>query len=261
MGSGSAKKARRKEGQKGKKKGRKGKKGRKAQSEKGLRYFHYGLLLYIIALVILLIAFISFLRIMPTIMEKMEEPESVTESEVAAMGGSVTGFCLGALIFLIGLLLLFLGLLALYSGRNEFKKTHTDSMDRGILFIIIGIIVNFIGGAIGGSVGHASGVVSAVFMGLGLMYLIYEISDERGKKILLVAVILNVIMGVIIAAGRIWMYSEYDLASSSTTEGFLALNNEIISFAGLTSLTLIPMIVYFTAYRRLYVQVRNREVV
>jgi uncharacterized membrane protein len=266
MGSGSAKKKRREdEGKgkntkrKGKKSKRKGKKGRKEKSEKGLKYFYIGLFLYVIGLAILLFVLVSILQMMPDLVRAVDDPEFAETINVSAVGGLLAGFCAGIVFFLISFLLMFLGLLSIYSGRSEFKKKHIDSLDRGVTFIIIGILVALVGGGIGGSVAHGSGVITAFLIGFGLMYLVYEISDSLGKKLLLFAAILNVVMGFIIAAVRIWLYSTYAL-SNDGIEDVLSGIGPWISLIGVNSLSLIPMTVFLIGYRRVYHRVKNREV-
>lgn len=258
MGSGSAKKKRRDSEGKGKGSKRKGKKGRKEKSEKGLRYFYIGLFFYIIGLAILMVAFIFFLQILPELAKEIEAPGSSESLNLSALGGIVGGFCAGILFFLISFILMFLGLLSLYSGRSEFKKKHIDSIDRGVTFIIIGIFVAIVGGGIGGAVAHGSGVVTAFLIGFGLMYLVYEISDDLGKKLLFLAAILYVVMGIIIAAVRIWLESTYDL-SSAGVEDILSGGGAWISLIGVNSISLIPMTVFLLGYRRVYHRVKNRE--
>jgi hypothetical protein len=259
MGSGSAKKKRRENEKKGKKSKRKGKRGRKEKSEKGLKYFYFGLFLYIIGLVILMVAFILFLQILPELAKEMEEPGSSESLNLSALGGILGGFCAGMLFFVISFLLMFLGLLSLYSGRSEFKKKHIDSIDRGVAFIIIGIFIAIIGGGIGGMASHISGIITSFFMGFGLMYLVYEISDDLGKKLLFLAAIMYVVMGIIIAAVRMWLYSTYDL-SSAGVEDILSGGGAWISLIGVNSISLIPMTVFLIGYRRVYHRVKNREV-
>jgi hypothetical protein len=252
MGSGSAKKKRRE-------KGRKGKKYRKVKTEKGLKYFQQGLLLYIIGLAILLVVFIALFRILPDLVEELEDPESEDSADLSEIGGIVGGLCIGGVIFMIAFLLLFLGLLSLYHGRTECKKPHTDSFNKGLYFIIIGIVIAIIGGGIGGVVSHISGIVTAAFIGFGLMYLVYELSKKKVKKLLFIAVVLNIIMGIVIAAVRIWLFSTYDLYETDS-EGLLSGGGVWIAIIGINSLTLIPMTVYFLAYRQTYLRVKNQEI-
>jgi hypothetical protein len=235
-----------------------------SNTEKGLKYFNYGFILYIIALVIMMV---TLLALWGTLVEIMEAPDDVEEEDVLPqLAGVIAGICLGAIIILIALILFLIGLISIYSGRMEFGETHANSVQSGLIFIIIGVVINFVGGLAPGAGAQGVGVVSAILIALGFVYLIKEIVDEKGKQMLWLAGILYIVIAIVSAAVTIWLFTTYGFYDMDTVEteaeAEAAMNDAMSAMAiamGVGSLSLIPLIMFMMVYRWTYARIKNRE--
>jgi hypothetical protein len=235
------------------------------KTEKGVKYFSYGFIFYIIALVILLVVLISVLG---SISSMVSDPDNVDESDaLGALAGLIAGICLGIFIIIVALALFLMGLINIHAGNKEFGPQHEKTSNKGAMFIFIGIIVNFIGAAVGGIGSSIVGVVVAIFLGMGLLYLIYEIADEKTKNLLWIAMIIYVIVAIIMAVVMIWIYTSYDFAQDEIEQGSEVDEAQLDSAMGMatialgvSSLGLIPMAIFFWAYWKTYLRIKNREI-
>lgn len=235
------------------------------KTEKGVKLFSYGFIFYILALAILLIVLIAVLG---SISSMISDPDNVDESDaIGAIAGLIAGVCLGIFIILVALILFLLGLIGINNGKKEFGPQHEKTTNKGAIFIIIGVIASFTGSWVGGIGSSIIGVVVAIFIGMGILYLIYEISDEKTKNLLWIAAILYVIVAIISAAVMVWLYTSYDFMEGEIEEGEEVDEAQINSAMGaatialgVSSLGLIPMAVFFIAYRKTYMRLKNREI-
>ena len=235
------------------------------KTEKGIKYFSYGFIFYIIALAILFVVLIAALG---SISSLIEDPDNVDESEVwGALAGLIAGICLGISIIAIALIMFLIGLMVIHGGKKEFGPQHEKITTKGVVFIFAGIAVNFIGGAIGGIGSSITGVVVAILLGMGLLYLIYEISDVKTKNLLWIGVILYVIVSIVMAAVMVWLYTSYDFMEGQMDQGSEVDEEQVNSILGaatiamgISSLGLIPMVIFFMAYWRTYLRIKNREI-
>jgi hypothetical protein len=235
------------------------------KTEKGVKYFSYGFIFYIIALVILLVVLIAALG---SISSLVDDPENVDESDaLGALAGLIAGICLGVFIIIIALIMFLIGLIGIHGGKKEFGPQHEKVTTKGVIFIFAGIAVNFVGGVFGGIGSSIIGVVVAILLGMGLLYLIYEIADERTKNLLWIAVILYVIVAIISAVVMVWLYTSYDFMQGEVEQGEEVDEEQLDSALGaatialgISSLGLIPMVLFFLAYWRTYLRIKNREI-
>jgi hypothetical protein len=233
-------------------------------TEKGLKYFTYGFILYMISLAVLLIMLIAFISMLPSMISDADDVQA--DDILAPLLGLAAGMCLGIIVIFIALIFFLLGLVSLNSGKMEFGEAHSNSYQKGIILIIVSIVVGIFGG-IAGQVGAAVvGIFTAIMMALGLIYLIQEIADEQGQKLLWTAGILYIIISVVSAIVNIWLFYSLGLADIGTgTEPVAedamanALSALMIPLA-IGSLALIPILIFFLAYRRTYMRVKNREI-
>jgi hypothetical protein len=232
-------------------------------TEKGLRYFNYGFILYMISLAVLLLLLIGFLSMLPDMLADADE--TTAEDLMAPLLGLIAGLCLGIIVILIALLLFLMGLLSLNNGKNEFGEPHANSFQKGVIFIVISIVVGIFGG-VAGQVGSAVvSIFTAIMMALGLIYLIQEITDEQGQKLLWTAGILYIIIAVVSAIVNIWLFYSLGLADlgagAEPSEDLVAeYFSAIMIPIAIGSLALIPILIFFFAYRRTYLRVKNREI-
>ena len=110
------------------------------------------------------------------------------------------------------------------------------------------------------------GIFTSIILALGLIYMIQEIADEQGQKLLWTAGILYIIISVVTAIVNIWLIYSLgltDLGSGTEpiAEDAMArlLSTAMIPIA-IGSLALIPIFIFFLAYRRTYQRVKNREI-
>ena len=235
------------------------------KTEKGLKYFNIGFILYIIALAVLLVVLIAFFLSLSTFFADLTNIDPSTI--LGTLLGFLAGLCGGLIVIVIALILFLIGLILIITGREEFGEAHSKSAMRGFIFIIMAIIVGIVGGMIGNTIGAGISVFSTVCYSLGLMFLIYEISDNTGKKILLTAAIVYVIIGVIIAILTIWLYSTLGLwelsdgyPSQDPSQLMGSLSAVMVIATALGSLGLIPIVIFFFAYRRTYKRIKIGEI-
>lgn len=187
------------------------------KTEKGLKNFSYGFILYMIALAILLVVLIATLGSLSSL---IDDPENVDETEVwGALAGLIAGVCLGVFIIIIAFIMFLMGLIGIHGGKKEFGPKHEASTMRGVIFIFSGIAINVFGAAIPGIGSSVVGIVVAILMGMGLLYLIYEIADDKTKNLLWLGVILYAIVSVIMATVMIWLYTSYDFMEPGMDPG------------------------------------------
>ncbi|UCG69803.1 MAG: hypothetical protein JSV09_01920 [Thermoplasmata archaeon] len=233
-------------------------------TEKGLKYFSYGFVLYMIALALLFIVLIALIVSIDEIaaIDEEQDPEEV----LGPLVGFFAGLCLGGLFIFIAYILFLVGLIMIYSGRMEFGEIHANSVSKGTLFVGIGIIVSLVGGSIAGflmgTIGSSVvGIVTAIFISLGTIYLIFEISDEKGKQMLWTGGILYVVVAIVSAAVIIWLFLYLDLIDVGTgTEDVNAITPALLIPLAVGSIALIPILIFYMAYRRAYWRVKNREI-
>lgn len=243
------------------------------KTEKGIKYFNIGFILYIIALAVLLVVLIAFFLTLPAL---LTDPASIDPSTLlSTLLGFLVGMCGGVIVIVIALILFLLGLILIITGREEFGEAHSRSVMKGLFFIIAAIIIGISSGTIGSIIGGTTGntlkavisIFSTICYSLGLVFLIYEISDDTGKKMLWTAVIIYVIIGVITAIFTIWLYSTLGLGELS--DGFPSqdpsqlmgsLSAALVISGALSSLGLIPILIFFFAYRRTYKRIKNRDI-
>lgn len=240
------------------------------KTEKGLKFLNYGLILYIISALILFMILLAFL---PTILEF--DPDAEEEEVEEALGpivGALLGLCLAGGIMIIAIILLLVGFVFILIGREEFGKEHSDYMMKALILFIVGIVINFIASGVSvfsGPAGTAIGIGTAICFAIGGFFLIYHISDEKGRKILKAAMVLYIVLSIVSVIITIWLFTSLDLYEAqgagfdTTTEDSVdsdkAMAALMISF-GLGSLGLLPVLIYFLAYRRAYFRVKTRQI-
>jgi hypothetical protein len=238
------------------------------QTEKGLKYFNYGFILYIISLALMLLLLIAFLGVLTEIFEDPERLEDPDEAEkiLGPLIGMAAGFCIGLLFMFIALILFLVGLISIHGGRNEFGEKHANSVQRGVLLILMSVVIGFFGGLAGPYASSGIGIVTSIMMALGLIYLIVEISDEQGKNMLWIAGILYIVISVISAIVTLWLFTSYGLYDIGSGDPAAAEENigNILAMTmipmALGSLILIPILLFLLAYRRTYERVKRREI-
>lgn len=234
-----------------------------SKTEKGLKYFGYGFILYIVGLAVLFVLLIAFFSLLPSM---VDDPENAETEILAPLLGLAAGLCLGILFMIIALIIFLVGLIAINTGRTEFGEPHANSASRGTVLVIIGFLIGLFGG-IAGQIGSSIvGIFSTILIALGLIYLIYEIADDKGKQMLWIAGILYIVISIISAVITIWLFSTYDLYDVGTEAG--ATEEEVLGNVsaammlamGIGSFALIPFLLFLLAYRRTYLRVKNREI-
>jgi hypothetical protein len=223
-------------------------------TEKGLRFFGFGFMTSVFAY---LIMFIMVIAILVTLPSQEEDSSTIygTFGFSAPFFWMVIAFAMVAVVFFISFIFFLLGLISLNRGRWEFGPIHAASNQRGAIFVFIGFILILSGGVFG-ILGSAFGIIAIVMISFGLLSLINEITDETGKRMLLLAAVLFIIISVITAIITLWLFFSTFLYDSG-------MNSYMVSAIipmGVSATSIIPVLLFHFAYRRTYFRVKNREI-
>ncbi len=115
--------------------------------------------------------------------------------------------CLGA----VGGLLSLLGLLFVFLGRKEFGEAHARNVFIALVLMVIGILIVIAGGfmiALAFLAGNPSSVstgfyiiiVGGIVLGISNYFLLVELENDLGKKILMAAVLVTIMTQFLVAA-------------------------------------------------------------
>jgi MFS family permease len=225
-------------------------------TEKGLRHFNYGFVISMVAYGIIGILFLTLLITFPNV-----EDDEVPFGGPFGFWGPVVWFLIGIVlaifVLLVSLIFFLIGLLSLNNGRWEFGMRHSSTFQKGMLFVIVGFVISLFGGAGFGILGSFVGVVTTVLISLGLMYMILEISDESTRRLLLYSAIMFISISVISA-----IISLFLLLALFNFDGPGFNNIWLLTVipVGLGSLNIIPLGMFFIAYRRTYYRINKREI-
>jgi hypothetical protein len=180
---------------------------------------------------------------------------------------------IGALYALINYLI---GLVRMHRGRMEFGDAHSKKVSRAILLIVLMIILTIVSSVVIAALAYASvasftdtsqtinvadtwlvaqgagsaiGVVSAICQNLVMVYLVYELSDEKHRTYLWAGFGVNVAASVVSAVVTVSLYfllSEQALIdlSNSYALSFLSLPFSVVGFV-------LYLVCYRDAHRRL----------
>jgi hypothetical protein len=227
---------------------------------KGLKYLNYGWILYIIGLIILLIV---LLAILPTLSDLMSDPENVEEEDLGPLFALIGGMCLAILILFIMMILFLVGLVHLLSGRDEFGPEHSSRAMMGFIFILMGFVISFFGGIGGFYIGTGVSIASNIMYGLGFVFLVEKLLDERQKNILWAGGIIYIIIGIIAAIINLWLVTTLDLNMDNPEEAGSEFSSAFSSFMiismGLMAMYLLPIILFLVSYRAAEERIRSGE--
>jgi hypothetical protein len=203
------------------------------------------------------------------------DPEAEEEEVDDALGpllAAVAGLCLVLGILIIGLILMFVGVIYLIMGREEFGKEHSDYVMKGFILFIIGFVIYLVASGISeinGPVGSVIGIGAAICFGIGLYFLIFHLSDDKGKNWLRGAAAVYIVFSIISVVLIIWLFTTLDLydvqgSGFGDTNGDTAVADKamaalMIEF-GLGALSLIPLLIFFMAYRRVHRRLKDGEI-
>lgn len=233
------------------------------KTEQGIRYFRNGFIIFIFSLVFALIVLIVMI---PTIIEVVQGGEPDFVEALRAVIIIIAMACLHYIVWFISLIIFLVGILYLHWGKDEFGKDHSDSVQRGLIFIIIGCVIGISLGSVADAVwdqrgGAIVGIFVTAFLSMGVVHLIYQISDEKTKRLLWTAAFTWIAIKVAVAAFTIWIYNSLDMSdiTSDFTDIEEYLTVAFIPYA-VGSLTIIPMVIFYIAYNRTYTRVLKREI-
>jgi MFS family permease len=223
-------------------------------TEKGLRHFNYGFIISMVSYGIIGILFLALLIALPNI-DNETGPFGNPFGFWAPVAWFIIGVVIAFFVLFIGLIFFLIGLLSLNNGRWEFGMRHSATFQKGMVLVIIGFIIALFGGAGFGLLSSFVGVVTTILISLGLMYMIQEISDQATRQLLLYATITYVSISVITAIVSLTL-----LLTLFGGPGFDVFWLIAIIPIGLGSLSIIPLAMFFIAYKRTYYRINKREI-
>jgi hypothetical protein len=185
---------------------------------------------------------------------------------LAPVLGLIVGICLAFVILIIALILFLLGVVSLHSGRYEFKQPHTQSFQKGLTFVVIGVLVSIFAGVFGQVAGAFVSIFTSIMISLGLIFLVYELADDQGKTMLWTAGILYIIISVVNAIVILWLFmivgfGDMVTAGDPVAENVVAESMTLLMIPiALSSLALIPITIFYMAYRKIYSRIKNRVI-
>ena len=196
-------------------------------------------------------------------------------SFLATIGFAIIG-AIGGLLTLIGGILFFI-------GRKEFGEKHRKFVINALIILIVGIVLSVIVTGIGTFIALGSSIIegseidfsalgpsiliatiiSAITGGLAYIFALYELEDEKGRKILYIAFIVSIIVSVFIGYLSIGAIDElietYPIESSSMD--FLTSMEYTSSTTRLTVIGVISNILWAIAIYIPYKRIKNGELV
>lgn len=195
------------------------------------------------------------------------------EGFLASFITMIGGLCIGGLLMFIALILFLVGFISIYSGRNEFGEPHASFAYKAMIFIVVAVIINVAGGiavslipgVVGGVASSVIGIITAILIALGVIFLIQELSDDSGKRMLRIAGMLYIIIAIISSILTILLFLSYGLYDISADQQAAEENlGSVIAVAmipmAIGALQLIPIVIFLLAYRKTYSRVKSREI-
>lgn len=237
---------------------------RDLKTESGLKHLNWGITAYILAAVLsFLVSVIAVYMVLST------DPATLGEA-LGALAGLVALTC-GALILLIFTLIIWLvGLYEMHAGKDEFGPEHSKSVSRAVLLIVLYIVILVLAFIVGFIIGFSSatqqgitveaartvllistvlGVVSAIVLGLAIVYLILELCDEKYKKILWVGLVVVVITTALGATLTLMTQYEDPLSAAAGDYSSVISGWDFIAF-----------ILFLLCYRHVYSRVKEGRI-
>jgi hypothetical protein len=230
------------------------------RNEKGLRFFNYGLMIALIAYVIMI--FLS-LAVLIALASQPEEPNDFFGD--FGLFGPFAWFFIGSavlnFIFLIACIFFLMGIMYFSSGKWEFGPVHSQTQQKGMIFLIVGFVLIIFGGMGLGPISNIFGVAVAIMVSLGFTYMIQEISDESGRNMLRMGTIAWVVVSVIAALISFWFFFMiFDPDPFVGINGWNAFIWQLVIPVASSTFSIIPLYIFFMAYRRTYERVRSRQI-
>jgi hypothetical protein len=243
---------------------------------KGLKHINWGIILYIVAtLLILMAALVIVVAVIS--LPSASDPDEIL-GPIVAMAALACG---GLFIYFVTIILWLLGIYEMNKGKDEFGPKHSASVSRAVMLIvlfIILIVVSFLATTVltftgltattidpdqflesmrlALLIGGVIGIISTAALGLAIVYLILELCDEKYKKILWAAFIVDMILTIVgTAITIVVVYQDFgtvtDISELSTISniGDLARGMSFIAF-----------IMFLLAYRHAYKRVQSGEI-
>jgi len=226
----------------------------------GLKFINYCWILYIIGLLILMLVLLAAL---PTLSEIIEDPDSVEDDDVAPLMGFVGGICLALVVLFIVLILFLVGVVYLLSGKEEFGPEHSSRVMTGFILLVIAFVISIFGGIGGYYIAAGVSAVSTIMYGIGFVFLVEQLLDEKQRKLLWTGGILFIILGISATIINLWLLTTLDIDLQNTQEAGAEISGEfstyIIISMGLMAMNLFPIILFFISYRAAEARIRSGE--
>jgi MFS family permease len=245
------------------------------ETEKGVKHVYWGILLYIFATILVFVGVLFTFVFIEDIIANEPPPGEVPEN-LGIIAGALGLMCGGALLIIITLILWLLGLYEMHQGKDEFGPEHSGKVSKAIIFIVLYIVLLVLGVVVGLVVGLSSSVnydayleslrtlavlgsitdtISTIFLGLAIVYLVFELSDEKHQNILWMGFVALVIISII---GRIITIVPLYGESLGTDVSDLRQIEALTSLA--MGLSFIPFLLFLIAYRHAYIRVKEGEI-
>jgi len=246
---------------------------RTLETEKGVKHIHWGIIIYVLAMIL------SLVSIILTYMFIEEILVETTPGEIPENMGLILGIasvaCGFLLLLLIAVVLWLLGLYEMHKGKNEFGPEHSTKVTRGVILVTIYIIL-FVSSMILSFVlaldisanmdfdvylerlrilaliSAPMNVIMSIVLGLAVVNLVYELCDEKFRRILWFAFFFLValaLVGAIITLttfyGEFPSEDIYELGRLDALTG-VAMGLEVI-----------PFVLFLLCYRHAHIRVKD----
>lgn len=179
----------------------------------------------------------------------------------------LAGFCVTMVFLLIAIIMFLIGLIYLVSGKTEFGGPHDQAVVKGLILVILGFVLGIVGDCFGMIVGSIISVVTTAMTAFGLYFLICEIANEYSKGLLRMATILIIALSTGIAILTIWLsttnafFSEDYIRQADPDAMLINMFGIMMIFMAIGSLNLIPIFMFFVAYKNTYNRLKSGELI
>ena len=220
-----------------------------SQTQKGMKFVFIGLLLFCISQIF---GTIILYLMRDTILEIMNIQSG---ADYTALEGNETA--LGVLcgysgFMIISLIIILVGLIFTLIGRREFGESHATRVLMGFIILIVGVVLGGLISSIPSEFSITGELISSICFGLGFLFILKELLDKSGLKILSLGAIIFVIISAInmvlfIMVTRV--YSDFDISKEGAY---------VISL-GFSALMVIPWAIITYSVYRVRLRFKNGE--
>jgi len=162
-----------------------------SQTQKGMRFVFIGLLLFCISQIF---GTIILYLIRDTILEIITIQSGADYTALEGNENALGALCGYSGFMIISLIIILVGLIFTLLGRREFGESHATRVVTGFVILIVGVVLGGLISSIPSEFSITGEMISSICFGLGFLFILKELLDKSGLKILSLGAIIFVII-------------------------------------------------------------------